>query len=449
MQTQPSGGNDPTYPFNVSGSKAAASTFPGSVAFSGVAIAGPDAANGETGQVTWTTPAAAATAQNYSIIVNFDADTTINESPATVTINFSIAAAPSDSTPPTIQANVVPAPNADGWNNSTPVNLTWTITDPDSATSIVSGCVNETFTSETSGETRSCTASSVGGTTGPVSVTIKIDKTKPVIAGSTGSYTPGTWTNQDVVVSFTCADAGTVQSGIKTDTVAGVTVSASGANQSVTNTGTCLDRADNAGNSTTVTDIDIDKIAPMVACNAASFLLNQPGAVVTATVSDGLSGPLSVTANSSADTSSVGSKTVSITGYDNAGNSTTVSCPYTVGYRFDGLYAPVDRPNTLNVSKAGQAIPLKWRLTDYNNDPVTILATVVVSVSNVSCALGTSDDLVEELASGSSGLQNLGDGYYQFNWKTPTSYAGSCKSLNLKLGDEVIRTGLAYFSFKK
>jgi len=37
----------------------------------------------------------------------------------------------------------------------------------------------------------------------------------------------------------------------------------------------------------------------------------------------------------------------------------------------------------------------------------------------------------------------------QINWKTPTSYAGSCKSLNLNLGEGAPRTALAYISFKK
>ena len=33
------------------------------------------------------------------------------------------------------------------------------------------------------------------------------------------------------------------------------------------------------------------------------------------------------------------------------------------------------------------------------------------------------------------GLQNLGDGYYQFDWKTPKSYAKSCKTLRLDLAE--------------
>ena len=48
-----------------------------------------------------------------------------------------------------------------------------------------------------------------------MNVTIKIDTTKPVITGGTGTYVLGSWTNQDVTVSFTCADnAGTANSGI-------------------------------------------------------------------------------------------------------------------------------------------------------------------------------------------------------------------------------------------
>jgi hypothetical protein len=49
----------------------------------------------------------------------------------------------------------------------------------------------------------------------------------------------------------------------------------------------------------------------------------------------------------------------------------------------------------------------------------------------LSCNLGTTTDALEEYASGDSGLQNLGDAYYQFNWKTPKTYANSCKTLKL------------------
>jgi hypothetical protein len=121
-----------------------------------------------------------------------------------------------------------------------------------------------------------------------------------------------------------------------------------------------------------------------------------------------------------------------------------------VKYNFDGLYAPVDRPNTMNVSKAGQGIPLKWRLTDYFGAPVLDFAPAAlgVAVSGLQCTVSTTLDQVEEYA-GNSGLQNLGDGYYQLNWKTPSSYANSCKAIGLNLGEGTPRGPLAYFNFKK
>jgi hypothetical protein len=52
-------------------------------------------------------------------------------------------------------------------------------------------------------------------------------------------------------------------------------------------------------------------------------------------------------------------------------------------------------------------------------------------------------------ASGDSGLQNLGDGYYQFNWKTPKIYANSCKTLRLSLGEGSGFEHTALFKFIK
>ena len=213
--------------------------------------------------------------------------------------------------------------------------------------------------------------------------------------------------------------------------------------------------SDLAGNSNPGIDagpFEIDSVAPAVTCQspAPAFILNQPGAEVSASVTDATSLPVNTTEYGSADTSSAGSKAVSITGQDNAGNGASANCAYTVGFNFAGLFAPIDRPNVMNMSKAGQAIPLKWRLTDYLGNPVTSLTSVTVTVSSISCSQGSeSPDELEEYASGSSGLQNLGDGYYQFNWKTPTSYAGSCKQLNLNLGEGTVRTNLALITFKK
>ena len=117
-----------------------------------------------------------------------------------------------------------------------------------------------------------------------------------------------------------------------------------------------------------------------------------------------------------------------------------------LAFHFEGFSAPVDNPGVLNVVKAGQAVPLRWRLVKADGTPVTNLATASLRVTTLPCADGTTGDLLEEVAAGSSGLLNLGNGYYQLNWKTPKTYAQSCKTLRLDLGEGVEREALFRFT---
>ncbi len=200
---------------------------------------------------------------------------------------------------------------------------------------------------------------------------------------------------------------------------------------------------DEAGNAATPVSraFKLDTKAPTVTCaTAPSLRLNQADATVTASVSDATSGAAQGQVSAAADTTSVGAKTATVTGKDTAGNQATTACAYTVGYGFGGFSQPVDNLDAdgnpvLNVAKAGRAIPLKWRLTDATGAPVTTLTGAQITVAGISCSQDTTLDQIEETAAGASGLQNLGDGNYQLNWKSPTSYAGSCKRLRLDLGE--------------
>lgn len=114
---------------------------------------------------------------------------------------------------------------------------------------------------------------------------------------------------------------------------------------------------------------------------------------------------------------------------------------------FVGFAQPIDNAPVLNRVKAGQAIPIKWRLVDGAGAPITNLSSASIIATTLVCPLGTTSDQVpEEALAGSSGLQNLGDGYYQLNWKSPTTYAVSCKTLHLQLGGV---THEALFQFTK
>ena len=119
-------------------------------------------------------------------------------------------------------------------------------------------------------------------------------------------------------------------------------------------------------------------------------------------------------------------------------------------FLFSGFFEPIDNDGVLNQAKAGQSIPIMWRLTDLAGLPIDDPASFVSVTSAASdCAAPMGTDVIEEYA-GMSGLQWLGDGYWQFNWKTPKSYAGQCRIMRLNLADQegIPSTRTAKFQFK-
>lgn len=208
---------------------------------------------------------------------------------------------------------------------------------------------------------------------------IDIDMTLPKAAASATTtdngghsvpYTAGTWTNHDVVVTFSCQDLGTVQSGVPPTVNGGqaflsppVTVTAQGTTSSVT--GNCSDAAGNEANPPAFFGpILIDKTPPSCAVSANPNPIGPSnGKLVTVTtnvtVSDqsGLSGGkgfqlVSVTSNNPATASTdiqgwaVGTNatsgqlratkgriyTLTYQGFDLAGN-VSAACSVTVSSR--------------------------------------------------------------------------------------------------------------------
>lgn len=118
-------------------------------------------------------------------------------------------------------------------------------------------------------------------------------------------------------------------------------------------------------------------------------------------------------------------------------------------YFFTGFFSPIDMNNVINITKAGQSVPAKWRLIQNGHvvsdaHSFSQLASRRINCASLTDATGT--DAIESYAGG-SGLQYLGDGYWQYNWKTPKTYAKQCYRMWVELEDGST-SPVAYFQFK-
>jgi hypothetical protein len=90
---------------------------------------------------------------------------------------------------------------------------------------------------------------------------------------------------------------------------------------------------------------------------------------------------------------------------------------------------------------------VKYHLEQADDTPVSDASSFVslTSQSAGGTCGGAPGDAVETYP-GASGLRYLGEGDWQFNWKTPKAYAGQCRTMTLTLDDG--STHEASFLFK-
>ena len=112
-----------------------------------------------------------------------------------------------------------------------------------------------------------------------------------------------------------------------------------------------------------------------------------------------------------------------------------------------GRLLPAGRqPAVVNVVNAGSTVPLKFSVGGYRG--TDLFAAGFPASSAQSCLAGAPSDVLEQVASpGAPGLTyDTGSDRYQLNWKTQKGWAGSCRTLVLKLRDGSTHT--AQFRFK-
>jgi fibronectin type 3 domain-containing protein len=209
-----------------------------------------------------------------------------------------------------------------GWYTGN-VTLTWSVTDSLGTVSSTNGCGPVGVTSDTTGQTYTCSATGLGGSSSQ-SVTIKRDATPPVASATPTPMPNGNgWNKTSVVVGFSGTDA---ISGIASCS-SSVTLSAQGAHQSAS--GTCTDNAGNTSATVTASNINIDETPPVghtavtPAPNGAGW--NNSAVTVNFTASDALSGVSAspCTPSSTVLTTNGAGQTVSSACMDLAGNTST------------------------------------------------------------------------------------------------------------------------------
>ncbi|NKE56909.1 hypothetical protein FXN61_08690 [Lentzea sp. PSKA42] len=229
------------------------------------------------------------------------------ESTKTVTVNI-------DKTPPTITHTQSPAANANGWHNGA---VTVTFTCGDSGGSGVASCgPNQTISTEGANQAITGTVTDNAGNEASDPATVSIDTTIPTITPSVNGTAQNGWYNQDVTVSYECADA---LSGV--DTCTGTQTLGEGANQTATGTAT-----DAAGNSATasVTGVNVDKTGPTLTATPSTTGWSREDVEVTWVCTDGGSGVLSSPPPSTV-TGEGANLSASATCTDKAGNTTTAT----------------------------------------------------------------------------------------------------------------------------
>ena len=208
---------------------------------------------------------------------------------------------------------------------------------------------------------------------------------------------------------------------------------------------------DNAGNTVTqiVNGINIDKTAPTLSPSVSPNPIEQNGsATASPNASDGLSGVASSSCGPVV-TSQVGTFSVTCQATDWAGNTATKSVNYVVKspFNFSGFQSPIVL-GTLNSRTAGAAVPVKFSVG--GNKGLNILAAGSPTSKLLTCPAGATVTPATETTTSSNGggLQyNASTDTYTYVWKTEKSWAGTCRTLVLKLTDGIEHT--ADFQFKK
>jgi hypothetical protein len=257
-----------------------------------------------------------------------------------------------------------------------------------------------------------------------------------------------------VTVHFSCSDA-----------VSGISAGACPADQILSAEGaavgstaqTVTDAAGNTSGASNVVKVMIDSTKPILnpVVSPNPVLLNG-----TATITSGAGDALSGVASSSCGalvTDSVGSKSITCTATDNAGNTYSKTVSYKVMYRFDGFLQPVNDtahsqicglPCPVSIFKGNSTVPLRFELKDGNGTVVqsTDPPVWLTPLQEGGAVAATIDESEYSDAATVGTTYRLTDSQYIYNWSTRGFAVGYFWRIGVTLDDG--QTYLVYIGLK-
>jgi hypothetical protein len=290
----------------------------------------------------------------------------------------------------------------DAAGNSASDTQTITVTDAEAPSITLNGAASMTVECSTSFDDPGATPSDNCADIAPVNVT-----------GSVDVNTPGTYT-----LTYQATDAVGNQSPILTRTV------------------TVVDTTP----PTVTPPANITVYLPLNS-TATSMAVSYPN---PATATDTCGGTTIAYSPASGSVFNVGTTTVTVTATDDHNNSASATFTVTVLYNFTGFFQPVGNLPALNSVNAGRGIPVKFSLS--GNKGLAIFATGSPYSVQFDCGNGTAIDLEETVTAGGSSLSYGSGDQYIYVWKTESSWAGTCRQLNVVLNDGSVHQ--ANFKFK-
>jgi alpha-tubulin suppressor-like RCC1 family protein len=340
-----------------------------------------------------------------------------------------------DKTPPVTSVTPTTQPNAAGWyRNNVVVNFTCT----DALSGMAAPCTPQMTVSSDGatnpGEVVYDVAGNLAFTGG---TTFFIDKTAPTISASVSTQPNGAgWYNYNPTVYYTCSDS-----------VSGIASNVCPSPQQFSQEGAAvlsspLTATDNAGNlsqPSNVITFKIDKTAPVLSVTMppVQLFLNATHDF-NLSASDALSGIASQSCGA-INTSTLGTRAVTCTATDRAGNTVSRSSTYQVIYDVVPLSAPLSNPGQLYLVEAPRSVPFEWRVRDANGVAITNATLTQTVVTNVTCP-NTGIPLPTPPAGETNTFENFGDGRYRRNWWINPTNPVSCLRLDVVLNDGITRS---------